>query len=193
MAMSVGMLDHYNVSTRKLKETVQFYEDVLGMKNGPRPPFNFPGAWLYSGGHPVLHINDISGTDKEQRPDSGVIDHVAFGSRGFEATRKHLAGKGVDAPRQPGAELAALADFPARSEQCGDRAEFRNQGRDGGLSPGAVRCNSEGEGMSDEDMKAELERLRNENAALKKGAAAGLRMKVSEKGALSIYGMGRFP
>ena len=36
MEMSVGVLDHYNVSTRKLKETVQFYEDVLGMKNGPR-------------------------------------------------------------------------------------------------------------------------------------------------------------
>ena len=47
--------------------------------------------------------------------------------------------------------------------------------------------------MSDEDLKAELERLRSENAALKKGASAGLRMKVSEKGALSIYGMGRFP
>ncbi len=47
--------------------------------------------------------------------------------------------------------------------------------------------------MSDEDLKAELERLRNENAALKKGAATGVTMKVSEKGALSIYGMGRFP
>ena len=47
--------------------------------------------------------------------------------------------------------------------------------------------------MSDEDLKAELDRLRSENAALKKGASAGLRMKVSEKGALSIYGMGRFP
>ena len=47
--------------------------------------------------------------------------------------------------------------------------------------------------MSDEDMKAELERLRNENAALKKGAATGITMKVSEKGAVSIYGMGRFP
>ncbi len=47
--------------------------------------------------------------------------------------------------------------------------------------------------MSDEDLKAELERLRNENAALKKGAATGISMKVSEKGALSIYGMGRFP
>ena len=47
--------------------------------------------------------------------------------------------------------------------------------------------------MSDDDLKAELERLRNENAALKKGAASGVSMKVSEKGARSIYGMGRFP
>ena len=47
--------------------------------------------------------------------------------------------------------------------------------------------------MSDDDLKAELERLRNENTALKKGAATGISMKVSEKGAVSIYGMGRFP
>ena len=47
--------------------------------------------------------------------------------------------------------------------------------------------------MSDEDTKAELERLRRENAALKKGTSDGNRMKVSEKGAVSVYGMGRFP
>ena len=47
--------------------------------------------------------------------------------------------------------------------------------------------------MSNEDLKAELERLRKENAALKKEASSSIRMKVSEKGALSIYGMGRFP
>ena len=47
--------------------------------------------------------------------------------------------------------------------------------------------------MSDEELKAELERLRKENEALKKGAASGIRMKVSAKGAVSIYGMGRFP
>ncbi|MDA0790400.1 MAG: hypothetical protein O2780_13205 [Proteobacteria bacterium] len=47
--------------------------------------------------------------------------------------------------------------------------------------------------MSDEDLQAELERLRNENAALKKGVARGLTMKVSQKGAVSVYGMGRFP
>ena len=47
--------------------------------------------------------------------------------------------------------------------------------------------------MPDEEMKAELERLRNENASLKKGAATGITMKVSEKGGLSVYGMWRFP
>ena len=47
--------------------------------------------------------------------------------------------------------------------------------------------------MSDEEMKAELDRLRNENAALKKGTSTGIRLKVSEKGAVSVYGMGRFP
>jgi hypothetical protein len=46
-----------------------------------------------------------------------------------------------------------------------------------------------------EDMKAELERLRAENEALKnkKSGSGVLSMKVSEKGALSVYGMGRFP
>ena len=41
MNMRVGMLDHYNVSTRKLDDTVRFYEEVLGLKNGPRPPSIF--------------------------------------------------------------------------------------------------------------------------------------------------------
>jgi catechol 2,3-dioxygenase-like lactoylglutathione lyase family enzyme len=74
---------------------VRFYEEVLGFENGPRPPFDFPGAWLYSDGHPVLHVNDISPTDTPQRPDSGVIDHIAFGSRGFEAMKQLLAQKGI--------------------------------------------------------------------------------------------------
>lgn len=49
--------------------------------------------------------------------------------------------------------------------------------------------------MSDQnnDMQAELERLRAENQALKKTSAKGLSLKVSEKGALSVYGLGRFP
>ena len=48
--------------------------------------------------------------------------------------------------------------------------------------------------MTDENnLKEELERLRAENAALKKTSSRGLPLKVSEKGALSVYGLGRFP
>ena len=45
MSMSVGVLDHFNVKTTKLAETVKFYDDVLGLKPGDRPNFAFPGAW----------------------------------------------------------------------------------------------------------------------------------------------------
>jgi hypothetical protein len=47
--------------------------------------------------------------------------------------------------------------------------------------------------MADDDLRAELERLKRENESLKKGAARGVSLKVSEKGGLSVYGLGRFP
>jgi len=47
--------------------------------------------------------------------------------------------------------------------------------------------------MADEDMKSELERLRAENEALKRSSSKGLSLRVSEKGAVSVYGLGRFP
>jgi hypothetical protein len=47
--------------------------------------------------------------------------------------------------------------------------------------------------MADENLQAELERLRAENEALKRRATKGVTLKVSEKGAVSVYGLGRFP
>ena len=47
--------------------------------------------------------------------------------------------------------------------------------------------------MSDNELRDELERLKRENEALRKGAARGVSLKVSEKGGLSVYGLGRFP
>jgi hypothetical protein len=47
--------------------------------------------------------------------------------------------------------------------------------------------------MSDDDLKAELERLKNENERLKQRGSRATSLKVSEKGGVSVYGLGRFP
>ena len=47
--------------------------------------------------------------------------------------------------------------------------------------------------MSDDDVNTELERLRAENERLKRTASRGVSLKVSEKGGVSVYGLGRFP
>jgi hypothetical protein len=47
--------------------------------------------------------------------------------------------------------------------------------------------------MADDDLKAEIERLRNENERLKNRTSRGVSLKVSEKGGVSVYGLGRFP
>jgi hypothetical protein len=60
------------------------------------------------------------------------------------------------------------------------------------LDPRASTHDPRGQ-MSNEDMEAELKRLREENEKLKKRTAKGVSIKVSEKGGVSVYGLGRFP
>jgi hypothetical protein len=47
--------------------------------------------------------------------------------------------------------------------------------------------------MSNDETQSELERLRAENDRLKRTASRGVTLRVSEKGGLSVYGLGRFP
>lgn len=105
--MGVGVLDHFNIRTRNLAATVRFYEDVLGLEKGPRPNFAFPGAWMYSEGRAVVHLVDIAPTNEPQKPDSGVVHHVAFVSQGFHGMKQRLQQKGVEfeAREVPGGDL----------------------------------------------------------------------------------------
>src|ERR1700738_1744088 len=107
MSVTVGVLDHFNIRTRKLADTVRFYEDILGLEQGARPNFAFPGAWMYSEGKPVWHLLDIPKTDEPQKPDSGVVHHVAFASQGFAGMKQRLESKRMefDSRQVPGGDL----------------------------------------------------------------------------------------
>jgi catechol 2,3-dioxygenase-like lactoylglutathione lyase family enzyme len=94
-------LDHYSIRTPRLDETRRFYADILDMHEGPRPPFPFPGAWMYSGDTAMVHLvgydpNDAEGLksylgDKGTSSDgTGTIDHVAFAVTGLDATLTRL-------------------------------------------------------------------------------------------------------
>jgi catechol 2,3-dioxygenase-like lactoylglutathione lyase family enzyme len=105
--MGVGLLDHFNIRTRNLGDTVRFYEEVLDLRKGDRPNFAFPGAWMYSEGKPVVHLVDISGTDEQQKPDSGVVHHVAFASQDMTGMKQRLTSKGLpfDVREVPGVDV----------------------------------------------------------------------------------------
>ena len=94
-------LDHFSLRTRKLEETRAFFVDVLGLEEGRRPPFTFPGAWLYLAGHPVVHLIGVDNeTDRylgaSESTGSGAADHIAFKCEDPDLFRAKLTRHGVE-------------------------------------------------------------------------------------------------
>ena len=91
--MTVKLLDHVNIHTADLAGTIDFYVDVIGLEQGARPTtLARPGAWLYCGGRPLIHLNE----NAESRPaGTGPIDHVAFETEGYERVASKLNERGV--------------------------------------------------------------------------------------------------
>jgi len=63
--MPIGKLDHYSIRTLDLAASENFYTRIMGFTIGFRPPFNFPGLWLYNGAaYPeTLGVVHIIGVD----------------------------------------------------------------------------------------------------------------------------------
>jgi catechol 2,3-dioxygenase-like lactoylglutathione lyase family enzyme len=87
----ISALNHANLSTAKLDETVDFFTRVIGLTVGPRPGFPFPGAWLYIGDQPVLHIVE---RDAAREP-VGALDHISFTVPSLDEALRHLKILGV--------------------------------------------------------------------------------------------------
>ncbi len=90
--MAIAGMNHFTVLTADLEATLSFYCDMLGLRQGPRPPFQFPGAWLYCGDQAVLHI--VAGRPLPQDP-AGVLDHMAFGADDLNGTIERLKTHGI--------------------------------------------------------------------------------------------------
>ena len=92
--MELERIEHINLSVPEpqLAESVAFYENVLGMTHGERPPFQNPGAWLYLDGHPLVHLSCRPPASPEG---SGVIDHIAFKGKDADAYVAKFEAQGV--------------------------------------------------------------------------------------------------
>jgi catechol 2,3-dioxygenase-like lactoylglutathione lyase family enzyme len=106
-------LNHFSIRTVDLDACERFYCGLLGLTKGPRPPFPFPGLWLYAGGtsdyaNAVVHIIGIDRNDPEglkkylgdrdevSLQGSGAVDHVAFFVTGLAGTLKKLGDAGIE-------------------------------------------------------------------------------------------------
>ncbi len=108
--MPVNKLEHFLVRAADLAATKAFYETVLGLRDGDRPSFPFPGHWLYLGETPCVHLvgtsldarrsaylddGDRTGADVG----SGAVDHIGFWATDLDGMIERLDGLGVPARR----------------------------------------------------------------------------------------------
>ncbi len=90
--MSIQGIDHINIGTDRLAETVAFFEG-LGLAVGARPPFDFPGTWLYSGERAVVHLVEL--TQAKSASDTAALDHFAFAIQNYDGMKRRLDDSGV--------------------------------------------------------------------------------------------------
>lgn len=100
--MAIEGLNHFNIiaPAALMAEVRDFYVDVVGLQEGYRPDFGFPGHWLYAGEIAVLHLMDsgaIGGASGVgTNPGTGHLDHIAFTATDLEATEARLAELGME-------------------------------------------------------------------------------------------------
>ena len=103
--MPLGKLDHVTIHCADFTRSRAFYTDVLGLIDGERPAFQFPGAWLYLDGRAVVHL--VAEHNKGEKVGSGSLDHIAFDATDLPAVRAHLKASGSAFREQgvPGGKL----------------------------------------------------------------------------------------
>ena len=86
--MQIKKLDHVNLRTHQLDVMIEWYSRVLGLRQGARPDFPFPGAWMYAGDSAVVHLVEVAEAQAAGSEVALKLEHFAFSGiegREFEA------------------------------------------------------------------------------------------------------------
>ena len=77
--------DHLNIRVSDQETVRDFLIAVIGLKIGPRPPFDFHGYWLYLGDQPVIHL-----APRDHAGEVGWVNHICFAGYDFAAKTAEL-------------------------------------------------------------------------------------------------------
>lgn len=98
-ALGLTGFDHYTLRCREdeIAGLIRFYRDVMGLRPGPRPAFTFPGAWMYLGGRPVVHVaGTLPAAQAGNGPgQTGRFDHISFAADDPGRMEAHLHSLGI--------------------------------------------------------------------------------------------------
>jgi len=93
MTALISGLDHINIRTADLAATTALFVEVLGLSDGWRPPFPFPGAWLYAGDKDVVHLVEVA--EPAAASDGSSLDHFAFDISDYDEILQRVKGTGL--------------------------------------------------------------------------------------------------
>lgn len=90
-------LNHVNIrAPRELLDRLRdFYRDVIGLRDGFRPPFPAPGYWMYAGDRAAVHLYQAGPDEERQTGVQTTLDHFAFDCSGLAETEAALQRHGV--------------------------------------------------------------------------------------------------
>lgn len=128
MSDAIAGLAHVNIrAPEALIERVRvFYRDVIGLREGPRPPFRSRGHWLYAGERDVLHLT-VAPTIERTTGD-GWLDHVAFSASDLDATIARLDAAGIAYERDDVPSLGQVQLFLTDPAGIGVELNFATRG-----------------------------------------------------------------
>ena len=106
--MYLKTFEHVLILADDLKKTKEFYVDLLGLKDGYRPDFPFPGHWLYLNEDDkaaCIHLamrkqgdgqDYYIGKKNNVKSGSGAIDHVAFNCEDIDSMKEMFDNKSIE-------------------------------------------------------------------------------------------------